>query len=409
MTLNNISILVYFPQSNMKYYKYFLLQFIQWFCIFFGFTTIIIDFQKLHLKTSKPVKFYVTFVNLVFLYFIIKTVYYKFWYSDFNKFTFVTLFSYAFIVVILIIFGIGVIILRLHRDQLLEKCLRELLILHYEHFPNYDRYNRNNIIRKLCIINILILIAHSINFIIFIHKILMLVRFNTLIEIYSMGSLTTMQHIIMLHHATILCYIYEFFILNNEKLLNDCNVLKFKIIYIRLCLILKQINKIYSPLIAGLQLNIIMVYSFTLLSFAISILTKTLSFDNWLSKINWSFFILLIIHLIIYFFICDKFNRLKFDTDIIMLQFMEMDYNQEVSFFIIPIFIILQVIYKYLYILQLEQLFLNRCLLQITVEIYDIFKINLSFLFKISAQIIQYLIILLQIYIQASILNNKFY
>lgn len=221
--------------------------------------------------------------------------------------------------------------MRLQRDQLLEKCLRELLILHSEYFTNYDIYNRTNIIRKLCIINVLILIVHSINFIIFIHKILMLVRFYTLVEIYSMSSLMTMQHIIMLHHATILCYIYEFFIINNETLLNVCNVIKFKIIYIRLCLILKQLNKIYSPLIAALQLNIIMVYSFTLLSFAINILTKTISFDNWLSKLNWSFFILLIIHLIIYFFICDKFNRLKFDTDIIMLQFMEMD--QEVSLF----------------------------------------------------------------------------
>ncbi|KAM7342653.1 uncharacterized protein ACRADG_009987 [Cochliomyia hominivorax] len=369
----------------MKVGKYLLWHFVQNYCLLLGFTTIVIDFKQLRVKIYKSIKIYVNFVNCVQLYFLCKISCYHFSSYYAKNFNFLNLFSWAFILVTRCMFGFTVIAMRLKRDNELRSWLKKLFSFYSQYILKYSNNSRSFLLRKLWIMNIIILLLHDINSIIYVYKLLITDEDEVSIrlDICFIRSQMDMQHIIMLHHACALCYIYECFCLINQQLKPETDISNMNFMYFHLCLLLKELNKIYSPIIFCLQLNFIMTISLLLFTYITFIFLNDVSSFDWMFALNGISSVLLIIHISVYYFICHKIGRLNFDTYVILLKFPYMDYKQEV------------------YLNYLENISFNHALDEIGVVVYGIIKVNLSYLFDISAQIIEYFIILLQVYIQA--------
>ncbi|KAM7343109.1 uncharacterized protein ACRADG_010256 [Cochliomyia hominivorax] len=360
----------------MKRCNYWLLQFVQWFCILLGFTTIVIDFKRNRVQIYPIVKIYVTLINIYNICLILKTLYNDIWQSDIVDFTFVTLFSSLFIVVSRILLGLLMILKRPYRDNALEKWLKEVFHLQEKYFVHYMDVTKDTVMRKLWLLSTLILILHFFNVGVYIYKGKLLANINALTELHAFSSLIGMQQIIMLHHTSTLCYIYESFSLINKQFPKVSAFL----IYSQLTGLLNQINIIYSPLIFCLQLNFLLTISTILFSFIVLFKLNAIYSQTFAFSLYGNFYLFLIIHMLIYFFMCHKVSEIESETNFSILHIMGVNDNRE-----------------------LEQFCLIRKMQQIAVNVYGVLKIDLSFLFEIIANIFKYIIILLQIYMQAGL------
>ncbi|KAM7343477.1 uncharacterized protein ACRADG_010478 [Cochliomyia hominivorax] len=365
----------------MKDYKVWLWQFVQWHCVFLGFTTVIVDVKSKQIKKYKYVKIYVALINLVHIFFILKTLYTSFWLSQIKVINFVTLFSYVFQMTTRVIFGLIVILMRLKRDKQLECFLKEIFKLHLKYFIKYDNIPRDNL-WKLWFFNNTILLLQNIYYGIFVYKISNITTFSMVIEYFIIFCLGGIQHIIMIYQAGTLCYLYEYFSVVHFQLQHKMFIKDIIFIYLTLCGLLKQVNNIYSSIIFILQLSFITTISITMFSFSTFVMIYGISGTTYIHILAGIINIMLIIHIIGYYFICYKIGSIEFETTIILLQRIEGEYDQE-----------------------LEQFSINRTSVQIAVDVYGIFVIDFKYLFKIFAQILKYFIILLQIYMQNRKIN----
>lgn len=228
--------------------------------------------------------------------------------------------------------GLIVIIKRRQRDNDLKKLLNNLMSSYLKYFINYSTSKTR--IWNLWIMNTFIFLLYNINVAVSIYESLNTINFYDFLELISLNSLFGMQHIIMLHHASLLCYIYECFTIIQDQLNNDfCNYNIIEI-YLQLCELLQNINEIYNPLIMCLLLNF-----FLTISMAIFLMFIILKNFNTFEKIATftilgNIYILIIIHLLVYIFICHKIYGLEFETYLRLLEYMPREHIKEVCFYI---------------------------------------------------------------------------
>ncbi|KAM7343146.1 uncharacterized protein ACRADG_010292 [Cochliomyia hominivorax] len=360
----------------MKRCTFWLLHFVQGFCILLGFTTIVIDFKRNRLNTYKTVKIYVTLINIYVIYLIVKTIY-SIWQTDIVNITFEILFSTVLVVVARVLLVLFVVGKRRSRDKILRKFLKEIFYLQEKYFIKYANKSKDTKLRKLWLLSSGIFLLHIFNFGFYIYKENLFENADALIELHEFSIVISMQQIIMLHHTFILCYIYESFSFINQLLPSDSSI----ITYFQLCELLNQVNKIYSPLIFCLQLKFLVFFSTYLFMFIIFFdLIESFAFF-----LYGNFYFFLMIHIFIYFFMCHKISEIESETNFFILHIMGVNDNRE-----------------------LEQFCLIRKMQQIAVNVYGVFKIDLSFLFVITANILQYTIILLQIYMQYDFVDDYY-
>ncbi|KAI8124005.1 hypothetical protein CVS40_5545 [Lucilia cuprina] len=280
-----------------------------------------------------------------------------------------------------IILALIVVIMRWKRDQELVELYKEIFSLYLKYFIRYQNIPRDTKLYKLWTFNALLLILHTLNLLAYVYFVATIDNLYLMIEVIFMYSLVGMQHLIMLHHAAILCYIFECFSLLNYQLQCEdfnCNLF---VVYFLLGKLLKQVNRIYALILFFLQLCFLVAISIILFSFAIITLSNGLSQEPLIFSLSVSYCILFLIHIFVYHFICDQVCQLNWKTNIILLRLTAKEHNNK----------------------MVEELSLKCALVTTTVNVYGLFKINLAFLFVISAQIFQYIILLLQIYMQAEI------
>lgn len=245
-----------------------------------------------------------------------------------NDFDFNVLYSSVYYFVSRILMGLIVIMKRRKRDNDLKKILNELMSTHLKYFVNYSTSKLG--IWNLWIFNTLVFLLYNINVAISIYKSLNSIKFYDFLELISLNSLFGMQHIIMLHHASLLCYIYECFTIIQDQLKNEFCSYNIFGIYLRLCELLQNVNKIYNPLIMCLQLNFLLTISMAV--FLIFIFLKNFNtFEKMTTfAILSNIYILIIIHLLVYIFICHKIYDLEFETYLRLLEYMPREYKEEV-------------------------------------------------------------------------------
>ncbi|KAI8124007.1 hypothetical protein CVS40_5547 [Lucilia cuprina] len=276
---------------------------------------------------------------------------------------------------------LAVIIQRWKRDKELEKLFRELFSLHFKYFIHFKITPRNNSLRYLWIFNAFLFVIHNLMLAIQAFTLVSAVPFYMIIEYILIISLSGMQHIIMLHHAATLCCLFEYFsVLNHQLQTEDFNY-DLSCVYFHLCKLLKQVNKIYAAVLFFLQLNNLVIFSL-IMFLIVMILPYPALIEEHIEFIQTlGYIFLVIIHMLVYYIICDQVCNISSTTNGILSQSTTRNVNKE-----------------------LEKFTLECVLLSTDVNVYGMFKINSCFLFTISANIFSYMILLLQTYMQISVL-----
>lgn len=234
-----------------------------------------------------------------------------------------------------VMLSMAVIIMRPRRDKAFRKWLKQMFSLYFKHLIKYNSItSKDTSLRKLWIFNTLLFILHSINLMVYMAAVLNIRPLYLVIELYFICSVTGMQHLIMLHYAAILCYITECFSMFNYQL-QDVDVKSFGnlgLTYFRLCQLLQQINVIYSSLTVCLHLNFLMTVS--LMFFSLIVITTNGYFRNSLMlTVTFNLYCLFIIHMCVYYILCDYVWYLNWKTLMILHQLKGADNDKEVSFY----------------------------------------------------------------------------
>lgn len=246
----------------------------QWYCILLGFTAVVMDFKNLRIKTYITVNFYVMLINLMNIYFILKTTFENFWMLYTQDFNFITLYSAVYISLTRSLLVLMVNVMRCKRDEKLKKYLKEIFNLNSNYFIEHQHLKRDTTLWIFWYCNTIILTIHSICYPIFILKAIRVNSILNALEHFSTMSLIGMLHIIMLHHTLILCYIYEYFSIINQQLKYKISICHISQIYFQLCSLLKRFNRIYSPMIISLQITFVIAISSMLYTFILNIYSR---------------------------------------------------------------------------------------------------------------------------------------
>lgn len=141
-----------------------------------------------------------------------------------------------------------------------------------------------------------------------------------------------MQHSVMLHHGTLLCYLHECFSKLNYQLQQETMDPKLAMIYFHLSTAIQQLNLIYSPLNLCVQISLIISNSLVGYVAILSLITPNFDFNTYSYVLGGRFYILLCLHMHIYFMLCYKVVISARKTNEILMEITEINENQEVRY-----------------------------------------------------------------------------
>ncbi|KNC33658.1 hypothetical protein FF38_08780 [Lucilia cuprina] len=273
------------------------------------------------------------------------------------------------------------IITRNARDIVLKKWLKEVLI--------QQTFNRENLkcsknIRKLWLFNAGLLIPHIVNMYYYFGDFFPTRDLWTNIEVYFICTQLSTEHYILLHHSALLNYLNECFSLLNFQLAYVPDLPRnISSIYFQHVKLLEQLNRIYSPLAFCIQIHFLITVSIVSHT-AVNVIHHAHNYsDIFELSLVGNFYILLIIHMFGYFIICHQVFRNSRQTREILQQYEGNKHNQE-----------------------LEEFVLQCALVPTDVKVYDSIM-DLKFLFAMTAAIFSYMILLIQAYMQATMLDES--
>lgn len=284
----------------------FLLDFVQYYSIFLGLNYMYMDINKRRIKFNKNVKMYVYFINILYgtllicrLITSVKSYIMEGLTASWN--TYVELIFYTTRIYIFV----SLIFLRIREEKALKKCLK---ILHSEYFISFE------MLIKLLIM-ILIIFCNDFYAIYVAYPSVAKRRFWTLFEHIAKYIETTLRHFILFHHSFILCYINH----GIKKLNNQLKTLEVQEsladIYIKLTLILQQINTIFTPTILGVMLYLILEIALSLFETIAVFIEDGIYFQYIL---EYSAEYIFLSDIILYFVICDNIYKTGKETEEIL-------------------------------------------------------------------------------------------
>ncbi|KNC33666.1 hypothetical protein FF38_08777 [Lucilia cuprina] len=246
-----------------------------------------------------------------------------------------------------------------------------LLISYFDRFPNVPR---NQGLRKFLYFNTLLMFYHVISMFSSIWTLYFKGDFWNFLNIYIVAGAICMQHLIMLHHASLLCYMYESLSQLHYQLIHDILDPKLSLIHFHICTLMTQLNVIFNPVNLWIQLCLLLTNSMAGYVTVVNIAAGRMDLDSYTNILGSSLYLLLCLHMYLYFMLCEWVTVKAKKTSYILKEFSVKSYSQE-----------------------FEKMSLSCSVLPVSISIYDMFNINLQSFFTQLSQTLLYTILLIQI------------
>lgn len=296
----------------------FLLDCVQYYSIFLGLNYMYIDINKRQVIFNKNVKIYVYFINILYgallIYRLITSVisYLKegitvSW-NSYIELIFYTIRIYIFV---------SLIFSRSREEKALKMYLK---ILQSNYFDSFE------MLIKLLVM-ILIIFCNGFYVVYIAYPSIAERKFWTLFEHIAKYIETTMRHFILFHHSFILCYINHGIIKLNNQLQTLEVQESLADVYIKLTLILQQINRIFTPTILGVMLYLIFEITLSLFETIVVFIEDAIHLQYIL---EYSAEYIFLSDIILYFVICDRIYKTGKETEQILRAYNLKQNNKEV-------------------------------------------------------------------------------
>lgn len=296
----------------------FLLDCVQYYSIFLGLNYMYIDINKRQIIFNKNVKIYVYFINILYgallIYRLITSVisYLKegitvSW-NSYIELIFYTIRIYIFV---------SLIFSRSREEKALKMYLK---ILQSNYFDSFE------MLIKLLVM-ILIIFCNGFYVVYIAYPSIAERKFWTLFEHIAKYIETTMRHFILFHHSFILCYINHGIIKLNNQLQTLEVQESLADVYIKLTLILQQINRIFTPTILGVMLYLIFEITLSLFETIVVFIEDAIHLQYIL---EYSAEYIFLSDIILYFVICDRIYKTGKETEQILRAYNLKQNNKEV-------------------------------------------------------------------------------
>lgn len=299
----------------------------QYFGIILGFVYSFVNTKKYEIKFYIIVKIYVYLINILSLYEAIYMVMQNLKYYDANEGLKLIPLIPKIAHILTILFYI---LLRIQEEQMYKKLFNILLTLQRKYFGKIIHISSDNITEIILILQICLIfsmMAHRLKEII---VQIWMGEWKYSMNLFILVVYKIMTHYILYQHGFILNYINNILLsLNNQLRLQEIAE-PFAKVYINTSLILQQLNNIYSPILFGALLEIVMTQS-TYMFGIFSILYQTPNlFDITFVIIQFGEYL----NVTLYFLICERISKTIKDTDRIIMEYNTRKQNLEVCFLV---------------------------------------------------------------------------
>ncbi|KAM7343113.1 uncharacterized protein ACRADG_010260 [Cochliomyia hominivorax] len=350
-----------------------LLNVVQYFSIIFGLTYIYIDNKNKFVKIYKSVKMYVhifhflfggTFLCYFFNHYILRT--------NYTVQHVHTIISYISAYGIHVITFFALIILRFKEEKFIAKLHKIILKLQTIYFDKLSMEPVNETIKHAITLNMFIIMVRSLHSVsnIAVKVIKKELSWNILVSSCYINYFAVMELYIFFHHGLILCHINDYFTKLNDHL-KYAPVLKIHAnVYLHLSRILKEVNAINGSAVFYTIVSEVVSYSKYIFNIILYDSGKALNHQHY-----WAFFSCIICSSLIYlyFLICERVKNTTKETGIILMENRKKENQQTI-----------------------ENICFGRLVMELNVQVWGFFVIDLSALFAIVSAIINFTIVLIQ-------------
>lgn len=310
-------------------------RFLQYYCIFFGFTYTYVDIENRQVKFRKFVKIYVYIINLLFLfilYYFLSTIHFLFNFGYNNAFDYVYyLLDLAGIFVLVYFF-----VLRIKEENTINKWLDIFSLQQTRYFDKIVDISIDRNSLRNSMFTFIIIIVYNFYTIFVSLPDLVDGEWSVLLQSCVPNIYIILQHHVLLQHGLILCYInYCFSQLNNQLQYGRVHA-QFVRIHVYVSLLLEEMNEIYGPIIFCILFSQIITIGFIIHGFIELALDDSLLLrDNLLELLS---VFCLSINIILYFLICERLHKTTTHTGQILMEYIANETNEEVLFYFLYIF-----------------------------------------------------------------------
>ncbi|KAM7341923.1 uncharacterized protein ACRADG_009525 [Cochliomyia hominivorax] len=197
---------------------------------------------------------------------------------------------------------------------------------------------------------------------------------KTFLNVFIAYCSINFQHLIMLHHASLICYMYEAFSQINYQINHEILDPTLGIIHYHLHALMSQLNVIFNPLNLWIQLSIFLSNSMVGYVTVTSISNGFFDLEFYSSILGSTLYYLLCLHMYVYFLLCEWVYQISRKTLYLMKNCCIKPHNQEI-----------------------EKLSFNCVLLPVRISIYNMLNINLESFFTLMSETLLYIILLVQV------------
>ncbi|XP_073847162.1 putative gustatory receptor 22a [Musca autumnalis] len=355
-----------------------LMKFVIYLSIYLGSTLLRIDFERRQLIPANLfLKFYVVVGNLSFGTWMPYTVFYTSQQSQlFVKNPVARYANFLNLVMRLVIIFVHTLE-RIQRDKKLSRWLEAIMDIQCSYFDRLRDLPKNTGHRKWLYLSGAVAFVHIGSVAVDIYKLAFINQFLKAIELYPLLGMIAFQHLFMLQHAILLCYLRECLSQINYQLLANYQDPKMSLIYSQLRSKLLQLNEIYGPTVLCILLCLIISNSIVGFVVLMRILLSGPKLHNYDYLFGDSFYLCILVHMYFYFMICEWVMATMKESQAILYKYNTTQLRKEEE-------------------QELEKLTLSCCLTGRDINILGMVPINLATLFSIIAQTVLYAIILIQ-------------
>uniref|UniRef100_A0A1I8P5R6 Gustatory receptor n=1 Tax=Stomoxys calcitrans TaxID=35570 RepID=A0A1I8P5R6_STOCA len=269
---------------------------------------------------------------------------------------------------------------RKRRDDQLSKWLEAMFDMQKFYFDRFKDIPKDTTHRKWLYLNGVFTGVHLTAVVNDIFSAFARGQASVAIDLYPLCGMLGIQHLFMLQHAILLCHLRECLSMLNNQLLLKCMDPKLGLIYSQTIVQLQELNRIYSPV--NLWILVCLIISNSMAGFIGMLkvmLPQTFNSNSYIYLFGNIFYFTLLLHMYLYFAICDWVLVTAKETEIVLLDYASIRSmsrsNEE----------------------EIEKLALCRRLMRHDINICGMLNLNLSTLFSIVAQTTLYIIIMIQI------------
>lgn len=200
-----------------------------------------------------------------------------------------------------------------------------------------------------------------------------------------------LEHNIIFHHCLILSYIINLYAKLNNQLEREEVSHKLSDIYLKLSLLLQNVNKTIGPLVFGVLLSELMAIAFYIRTLYLLINKMQIYIERGL-EIN-TLILCVSFNIFLYFWMCDRFNSTIYQTGEIIKEYITKNQNLEVCMLY---FLLVKLQYTYILYLQVDAICQTNLILSTNINIFGLFSIDLSSIFVLVSEITLLAIIFIQ-------------